>query len=118
VELFVRLGYIKDLADIYYLPWDEIRELEGYGEKRIENLMAGIEASKDRPVARLLTGLGIRFVGSVVAETVMAHYHSLDALMAASQEELAQIEGIGPRIAESIVDYFALEPNRALVRKL
>ncbi len=117
-ELFVRLGYIKDLADIYYLPWDEIRELEGYGEKRIENLMAGIEASKDRPVARLLTGLGIRFVGSVVAETVMAHYHSLDALMAASQEELAQIEGIGPRIAESIVDYFALEPNRALVRKL
>lgn len=116
-ELFVQEGFILDLADIYYLPWEEIRTMEGYGEKRVENLQAGIAASKDRPVARLLTGLGIRFVGSVVAETVMAHYHSLEALMAADRDELAEIEGVGPKIAESIVDYFALEPNRALIRK-
>lgn len=116
-ELFVQNGYIHDLADVFYLPWDEIQALEGYGEKRVENLQSGIEVSKDRPVARLLTGLGIRFVGSVVAETVTEHYHSLEALMEADRDELAEIDGIGPKIAESIVDYFALEPNRALVRK-
>ncbi|MCC9075692.1 NAD-dependent DNA ligase LigA [Litorilinea aerophila] len=116
-ELFVSKGFIKDLADIYYLPWDEILKLEGYKEKRVENLRAGIEASKNRPVHRLLTGLGIRFVGSVVAELIMDHYRSLYQLMEASQEELAAIDGIGPKIAESIVEYFSLEPNRALIRK-
>ena len=67
-ELFVQSGYIKSLADIYALPWDEIAQLEGYKEKRIEKLKAGIEASKNRPVHRLLTALGIRFVGEGVAE--------------------------------------------------
>ena len=117
-ELFVEKGFIRDLADVYYLPWDQILALEGYGEKRVENLRAGVEASKERPVARLLTGLGIRFVGSTVAELLMAHYHGLDELMQAAAEDLSQIDGIGPRIAQSVVDFFALEPNRALVRKL
>jgi DNA ligase (NAD+) len=117
-ELFVQLGYIRDLADIYYLPWEEIGELEGYGEKRVENLRRGVEESKQRPVARLLTGLGIRFVGGVVAELLAARYANLEELMAATVEELNEIEGIGPKIAESVVEYFALEPNRALVRKL
>jgi DNA ligase (NAD+) len=116
-ELFAERGYIHTLADIYALPWDEIRQLEGYGDKRVENLQAGVEESKQRPPARLLTGLGIRFVGSVVAELLMAHFASLDALMAASVEELNAIDGIGPRIADSVVEYFALEPNRALVRR-
>lgn len=116
-ELFVEQGYIHDLADIYALPWDAIRELEGYGDKRVENLQAGVEASKQRPVARLLTGLGIRFVGSVVAELLMAEYAGLDTLMSASVEDLSAIDGIGPRIAASVVEYFALEPNRALVRR-
>ncbi|MCC6167128.1 MAG: NAD-dependent DNA ligase LigA [Caldilineaceae bacterium] len=117
-ELFVERGYIHDLADIYALPWDEIRQLEGYGDKRVENLQAGVEASKQRPLARLLTGLGIRYVGSVVAELLMAHFASLDALMAAPAEELNRIDGIGPRIAASVVDYFSLQPNRDLVRRL
>jgi DNA ligase (NAD+) len=117
-ELFVEKGFIRDLADVYTLPWEQVLALEGYGEKRVENLRAGVEASKARPVARLLTGLGIRFVGSTVAELLMAHYHGLDELMQAAAEELGQIDGIGPRIAQSVVDFFALEPNRALVRKL
>jgi DNA ligase (NAD+) len=116
-ELFVGCGFIRDLADIYYLPWEQIRELEGYGDKRVEKLRAGVEESKSRPVARLLTGLGIRFVGEVVAEMLVARYHSLDALMQASAEELGQIEGIGSRIASSVAEYFSLEPNRALIRK-
>ncbi|MBW7883308.1 MAG: NAD-dependent DNA ligase LigA [Caldilineaceae bacterium] len=116
-ELFVEKGYITNLADIYDLPWDEILTLEGYGEKRVENLRAAVEASKDRPVDRLLTALGIRFVGSVVAETVMQHYSSLLDLMDAKVEELSEIEGIGPKIAESIHEYFSIEPNRELIRK-
>lgn len=116
-ELFVEQGYIKDLADLFYLPWDEILALEGYKEKRVENLRAGVEAAKERPVWRLLTGLGIRFVGSVVAEMLMRHFSSLDELMAASQEELAHIEGIGPKIAESVVQFFSLAPNRELIHK-
>ncbi|MCB0088618.1 MAG: NAD-dependent DNA ligase LigA [Caldilineaceae bacterium] len=116
-ELFVEQGYIKDLADIFYLPWDEILALEGYKDKRVDNLRAGVEAAKERPVWRLLTGLGIRFVGSVVAETLMRHFTSLAELMAATQDQLAEIEGIGPKIAESVVQFFALTPNRELIQK-
>lgn len=116
-ELFVQKGFIHDLADIYTLPWEEIGQLEGYKAKRLENLQTGIEASKDRPVYRLLTALGIRFVGEVVAEKLMQHYGTLQALMHASATELSELEGIGPRIAESIVEFFALEPNRQLIEK-
>lgn len=116
-ELFVQKGFIKDLADIYDLPWEEIGKLEGYKAKRLENLRNGIEASKERPVYRLLTALGIRFVGEVVAEIVMQHCGSLEKLMNASAIELNELEGIGPRIAESVVEFFALEPNRQLVAK-
>ena len=116
-ELFVGKGYIHDLADIYHLPWDDIRTLEGYGEKRVENLQAGIEESKGRPVHRLLTALGIRFVGSVVAELITTHYPNLLDLMDASQEALNVIEGIGPRIAESVHEWFQLQPDRDLIAK-
>ena len=125
-ELFVAQGFIRDLADIYHLPWDEIGELKGYKakkakgsleQKRVDNLRAGVEASKNRPVHRLLTALGIRFVGSVVAETLMQHYASLLDLMDARPEELSTIEGIGPRIAESVAEWFAVEPNRALIHE-
>lgn len=116
-ELFVGKGFIRDLADIYHLPWEEVRALEGYGEKRVENLRAGVEASKARPVARLLTALGIRFVGAVVAETIVARFPNLFALMTATPEELSAIEGIGPRIAESVVEWFGLESNRQLIQK-
>jgi DNA ligase (NAD+) len=116
-ELFVTRGYIHDLADVYHLPWDEIQSLEGYGEKRVENLRNGVEASKTRPVARLLTGLGIRYVGSVVAELLTDKYYALSDLMAATVEELTEIEGVGSRIAASVVDYFSLAPNRALIDK-
>jgi DNA ligase (NAD+) len=116
-ELFVGKGYIHDLADIYHLPWDEIRTLEGYGEKRVENLQAGIEASKQQPVHRLLTALGIRFVGAVVAELLIDHQPNLFALMDSTPEELNAIEGIGPRIAESVHEWFQLQPNRDLIAK-
>ncbi len=116
-ELFVTSGFIQELADIYYLPWDKIAELEGYKEKRLQNLQAGIEASKAQPPHRLLTALGIRFVGEVVAELLMDHFPTFEALMNATVEELSAINGVGPRIAESIVEFFALAPNRQLMQK-
>lgn len=117
-ELFVAKGLIHDVADIFYLQPEQLLRLEGYKEKRVQNLMNGIQAAKDRPLARLLTGLGIKFVGSVVAETLARHYHSIDALMRASVDELTQIEGIGPRIAQSVVDWFSRESNRRVIEKL
>ena len=117
-ELFVDEGYIQTLADIYRLPWERIEDIEGYGEKRIENLRRAVEDSKSRGPTRLLTALGIRFVGSVVAELVMAHFDTLYRLMDADLETLSEIEGVGPKIAEAIVSYFTLEPNRTLVQSL
>ncbi|MYC20030.1 MAG: NAD-dependent DNA ligase LigA [Caldilineaceae bacterium SB0662_bin_25] len=115
-DLFVSEGYVKTLADIYKLPWEEIEKIEGYGEKRIQNLRHAVEESKSRGATRLLTALGIRFVGNVVAELVMAQYDTLQELMDADLEALSDIEGVGPKIAEAVVSYFNLEPNRALVQ--
>ena len=117
-ELFVNEGHVKTLADIYRLPWEEIEKIEGYGERRIQNLQLAVEESKSRGATRLLTALGIRFVGNVVAELVMAQFDSLHELMEADVETLSEIEGVGPKIAEALVSYFRLEPNRVLVHSL
>ena len=115
-ELFVEESYVRTLADIYRLPWERIEELEGYADKRVENLRLSVEESKSRGPTRLLTALGIRFVGSVVAELLMAEFDSLHDLIEAGVETLGEIEGVGPKIAEAVASYFALEPNRALVQ--
>ncbi len=115
-ELFVEESYVRTLADIYRLPWERIEELEGYADKRVENLRLSVEESKSRGATRLLTALGIRFVGSVVAELLMAEFDSLHDLIEAGVETLGEIEGVGPKIAEAVASYFALEPNRALVQ--
>jgi DNA ligase (NAD+) len=116
--LFVDQGMIHDVADIYSLTAEELLALEGYKEKRVDNLLTAIEASKGQPVARLLTALGIRGVGSAVAESLVGQYGSLDALMAAPYEELQAIPGIGPVLAQNVVEWFARAPNRQLVEKL
>jgi len=117
-DLFVAQGYIRDLADIYYLPWDEIQELEGYGEKRVANLRASVEASKERPLSRLIASLGIRGVGGTVAEVLAGRFGSLDRLMAAPAEEIETIPGIGPKLAANLREWFSHEPNRRVVEKL
>ncbi len=117
-KLFVDLGLVHDVADLYYLDPKKLLALEGYGEKRVKNLMDAIEASKDRPLWRLINGLGIKFVGAEVAQVLAEHYHSIDALMKASKEELEEIPGIGPRIASSVVEWFNHETNRRVIEKL
>jgi DNA ligase (NAD+) len=117
-ELFVAEGYIQDLADIYSLPWEQILNQDGYGEKRVANLQAAIEASKERPLSRVLTALGIRGVGGTVAEALADHFGSMDRLMSASAEELEAIPGIGPKLAASIQNWFSHASNRQTVEKL
>ncbi len=117
-ELFVQLGFVRDVADIYYLRPEALLELEGFGDKKVNNLMAAIEASKQRPAHRLLTALGIRGVGGTVAELLMDHFGSLAALAEATREDLQQVPGIGPKLADSVVDWFSHDTNRLVVEKL
>ena len=115
---FVVKGFLKDVADIYYMDREALLALEGMGEKSVANLFQAIEASKNRPLSRLITALGIRHVGSTVAELLADEFSSLEELMAASQEELEAIEGLGPYTAASIVDYFSRPGHRRLIEKL
>jgi DNA ligase (NAD+) len=114
----VDIGLIETLADIYRIETSDLIPLEGFAEKSAHNLVAAIEASKDRSLSRLLFALGIQHVGKTVAETIVAHYASMSALMDASVEALNAIDGIGPTIAERIVDWFAVQKNRDLVGDL
>jgi DNA ligase (NAD+) len=117
-EQFVKERLLKDVADFYYLRREDILPLEGFAEKSTDNLLAAIGVSKDRPLWRLITALGIRFVGSTVAQLLTEQYSSIDELMAATQEELEAIEGLGPNTAGSIVEWFGRERHRALIEKL
>lgn len=120
VDQFVTLGWLHNYADIYDLRErrDEIAALDRWGERSADNLLEGIEASKLRPYARVLFGLGIRHVGSTVARTLAQEFHTIDALMNATAEALTAVNEIGPRIADSVVRFFADEGNRALVERL
>ena len=111
-------GLIQDIADIYSLNKEQLLGLESFAEKKTDNLLAAIEASKQQPFERVLIGLGIRYVGSTVAGLIVDARPSIDALRRASQEELEDIEGVGPRIAESIVEWFKRPANQALIDKL
>ena len=114
----VQSSLISDVSDLYSLKKEDLTALEGFADKRAENLIAAIADSRDRPLWRVLVGLGIRGVGSKVAQTLAERYLSLDALMSASVEALQEIEGIGPHIAEAIVDYLSRPRHRDLVKTL
>jgi DNA ligase (NAD+) len=115
---FVEQGVIEDVADLYTLTAESFAGIEGYGAKRIQNLLAGIEASKQRPLNRLIFALGISTVGSTLATTLAHYYGSLETLAAASAQELEAIEGIGPHVAQSIAEYFSEPEHHALIAKL
>src|SRR5690606_19302059 len=100
------------------LTEEDLLKLDNFGPKKAQNLLAGIEAARHRPLRRLLYALVIRHVGQTTAEIIVAHFDSLDALSKASIEDLESIEGIGRVIAESIVDWFRIEDNQELIRAL
>jgi DNA ligase (NAD+) len=111
-------GLVRKVADLYKLTKDDLLQLERMGEKSAENVLAEIEASKKLPLERVIYGLGIRFVGERTAKFLAEHFGALDAIMEASAEELEEVNEVGPRIAESIVEFFADEHNRKLVSDL
>jgi DNA ligase (NAD+) len=110
-------GLVTDLADVYYLKKDDLLSLERMGEKSADNLLANIEASKQRPLGRLLFALGIRHVGDETANLLANHFGSMDALAHASQEDFESVPTIGPKIAISVYEYFQDEQNLALIEK-
>lgn len=118
VRLFIDLGFISDVGDIYNLPYNRIRELEGFGELSVANLEAAIEASKQQTLARLLVGLNIRHLGDTTSELLADAFGSLDRIMGASVEDLADVDGIGPIIAESVYEFFQSEVNQEIIQKL
>jgi DNA ligase (NAD+) len=118
VQQLIEAGLVRDVADLYALRREDLLELEGFAEKKADKLLAAIAASKRRPLERLIGALGIRHVGGVAAEALAAHFGSIDKLLKAGEAELTAIEGIGPTIAASIVEWSSSPRSRALVEKI
>jgi len=118
VEQLIEAGLVRDVADLYTLKKEQLLELEGFADKKADNLLAAIENSKRQSLARLITALGIHGVGEVSAGDLAGHFGNLDALSKAGVDDLQQIEGIGPNIAEGIVDWFSRPFNQKVLKKL
>ena len=118
VDMFYRLGLIKNTADLYQLTADDIKNQDRMGEKSAENIIKEIEASKEVPFERVLFALGIRFVGETVAKKIAKSFNDIDELENANLEKLINIDEIGEKIAQSILTYFANPLNRELIERL
>lgn len=118
VEQLVDTGLVKSIPDVYRLTMEKLLDLERMGKKSAQNLLDGLEASKGRGLARMLTGLSMRHVGETVAELLADAFGNIDVLMNASVEQLSRINGIGPVLAESIHKFFHTSANRATIEDL
>ena len=118
VDSFYSLGLIQNTADLYQLTIEKIKDLDGKGEKSAENIINGIEQSKKVPFERVIFALGIRFVGETVAKKIAKSFTNIDELINASKEELINIDEIGEKIAQSILNFFSNETNRTLIQRL
>ncbi|HZE84551.1 MAG TPA: NAD-dependent DNA ligase LigA, partial [Puia sp.] len=115
---FFELGYLKNIPGIYDLPYDKIRELEGFGEKSVSNLQTAVETSKQQPLHRLIFGLGIRYVGETTAKVLAATVSHLSDLSNYSLEDLQNLEDIGPKVAGSVYEFFHDQGNLRILEKL
>ncbi len=120
IEKFISLGLLKDISDVYKLKKHEkeLKQLEGFGEKSIDNIMRAIEESKQKPFDKVLFAIGIRHVGERTAKLLAKHFHDIESLQNASKEDIENVKEIGPKIAESVYDFFYKSSNRDLVNKL
>jgi len=118
VEQLVETGLIKDVADLYALRKDDLMDLEGFADKKAENILASIETSKHMPLNRLINALGIHGVGEVAAENLAKRFSDLEALSNAKIEKIESMEGFGPNTAQSINNWFAIQKNKDIVEKL
>jgi DNA ligase (NAD+) len=111
-------GLVTSVADLYTLTEPQLLALERMGEKSARTLLAEIEASKQSGLARLLMGLGIRFVGERTAQLLASEFGAMEALQAASQQELERVSEVGPKVAAAMLEFFANEKNQALIARL
>ena len=118
IELFYQKGLVKTPADLYDLKYENLLGMDGFKEKSIQNILSGLEKSKEIPFKQVLFGIGIRFVGATVAEKLAVYFNNIDALSKASQEELLQVPEIGERIAQSVVSYFQDDDNQEFIARL
>ena len=118
VRKFYEQGFLKNIAGIYNLPYDQIKGMEGFGEKSMQNLKAAIEASKQQPLARLMFALGIRYVGETTAKALARTVSHISELYTKTKEDLLSIEDVGEKVATSIVEFFTHHDNRALLDAL
>jgi DNA ligase (NAD+) len=118
IEKLLELDLISDAAGLYGLTAPDLARLQGFKEKSIQNLLTSIEASKSQPFSRVLFALGIRHVGESIAELLAKSFGNIDSVMAASEEQISAIQGIGPEIARSVRAYFELQENLNLIQLL
>jgi DNA ligase (NAD+) len=118
VDQLVERGLVRNVADIYSLTEAQLKDLDRMGEKSAARIKAGIETSRSRPLPRLISGLGIAFVGERTAQLLAEHLGSMDALSTASAEQLQRVPDVGPKVAESIIRFFAEPHNAALIEAL
>ncbi|MGB2253152.1 MAG: NAD-dependent DNA ligase LigA, partial [Flavobacteriaceae bacterium] len=118
VTLLYENHLISNIADLYHLNRNELLPLERMADKSVDNLLQGIEASKNKPFAKVLFGLGIRYVGETVAKKLVKAFSSIDLIREASREELIEVDEIGDRIADSLLDFFKDERNILLIERL
>jgi DNA ligase (NAD+) len=118
VEQLVTAELVKDIADIYYLQKNGLLTLDGFAAKKADNLISSIEASKDRPLNRIINALGIRGIGEVMAVELAHNFEDLDKLSLTTMNDLEIIEGVGPNIAKAIVDWFKRQTNTRVLEKL
>ncbi len=116
--VLVTEGLVKHLSDLYRLTMDDLLSLDNFGEKRAQNLLAGIDEARGRTLSRLIYALGMRHIGKTTAELLVSTFPSMDALAFATVEDLEAIDGIGTVIAESVVDWFKIDDNRRLISDL
>ncbi|HEX7567527.1 MAG TPA: NAD-dependent DNA ligase LigA [Anaerolineaceae bacterium] len=118
VEQLAATGMVKDFADLYTLKREDLLQLDGFADKKADNLLQAIQASRQQPLGRLINASGIRGVGEVMAVDLTAKYHNLGELSMATVDELQEIDGVGPNIAQAVVDWFARPANQAVLEKL
>jgi DNA ligase (NAD+) len=118
LEKLIELGFVESPAGLYRLSEEDLSQVPGFKEKSILNLLRSLEQSKAQPMSRVLFALGIRHVGETVARLLANHFKNIEALHSASEEDVLEINGIGPEIARSIESYFSLSENQALVEEL
>ena len=117
-RILIDQGLVKDVADLYYITKEQLLGLERMGDKLATRIMDNMEASKSRPLSRVIFALGILHIGSEMADLLTQHFHSIDEIAAATEEQLTDVPGIGPKITASVVTYFGVDNNREVIQKL